>query len=150
MTIREEAIIHRLPSFVWPYLTNVELIPRWNDKITRMEAVSQGGFRVHYQFKVTYHMKGKEREFAAEVTECNEPQRIVTRQLSIDGEPLAVTETIRLTPVRQGTKVQRIIEFPSESVPWWARTLVWFITKLGKPVGEPVLEKLGRMVEQGR
>jgi uncharacterized protein YndB with AHSA1/START domain len=149
VTIRETAIIQCPPSSVWPFLTNAELIPRWNDKVTRLVPKSAGSFRLHYQFNVTFHLNGKEREFAAEVTEYDEPNRLIITQHSLAGEPMEASETITLTPARQGTKIERVIKFSSKQIPWWARVLVWFITRLGKPVGEPVLEKLGRMVESG-
>lgn len=150
MTIREEMDIHRLPSFVWPYLTNANLIAQWNTKIRSISPHTPGPFRPHYTFDLTMLLRDKEKQLSAEVTELVENQRIVIVMQSQEGDStMQASETYTLKPTRNGTHLERVIDAPAVVMPWWARMLIWLISKFGKPTEETGLQRLARLVEKG-
>lgn len=156
MTVKEEAIIHRLPSFVWPYLASTDMLPRWNPQIRRIFPKSPGPFRPHFEFEITLLTKDGEHQYDAEVTEFVEHRRIVfTMRSKTDPSIPESTECITLTPQVKGTKIERTTEiFATEkTVSWWVKLLMRIFGNFNKqkvPSEGKTLQRLAQVVEQKR
>lgn len=152
MNVKEEAIIHRLPSFVWPYLASTEMLPRWNSQILRIFPKEHGPFRPHFKFDVTLLVKGNEHEYSAEVVEFIELRRIVFKLRSKTNPSLPEsTECITLSPLVKGTKIERTTEIfgTEKTISWWVKLLQRLFGCLNKPKAtEYSLKRLAQVVEQ--
>lgn len=156
MTLKEETTIRRMPSFVWPYLANAEMLPRWNSKIRRIFPKESGPFRPHFQFDLILQVQGSEHEYTAEVVELVELRRIVIQMRSKTDPNVPVsTEIITLTPIVKGSKIERTTEvYTSEDVvSWWVkflRRIFRSFRKVVQPKQEESLKRLAQLVEKGR
>ena len=155
MTVKEETVIHRLPSFVWPFLASTEMLPRWNPKIRRIFPKTPGPFRPHFEFDVTLLVKGNEHEYSAEVVEFVEHRRIVFQMRSKSDPSIPVsTECITLSPVVKGTQIERITEIydKEKTISWWAKLLARFFGRFRKKTPKiskgNTLHRLAKLVEQ--
>lgn len=157
MTVKEEGIIHRLPSFVWQYVASTDMLPRWNPAIRRIFPKSPGPFRPHFEFDVTLAGPNGEHEYDAEVTEFVEHRRIVFKMRSKTDPTLPEsTEIITLSPIIKGTKIERFTEIYSreKTISWWAKLLMRIFGRFKKQQAEvkdgETLKRLAQLVEQKR
>ncbi len=155
MTVKEETVIHRLPSFVWPFLASTDMLPRWNSKIRRIFPKMPGPFRPHFEFDVTLLVKGIEHEYSAEVVEFVEHRRIVFKMRSkLDPSIPESTESITLSPVVKGTQIERITEIydKEKTISWWVKLLKRFFSHFKKSTPTQskgnTLHRLAKLVEQ--
>lgn len=151
MTVKEETVIRRLPSFVWPFLASTDMLARWNTNIRRIFPKTSGPFRPHFEFDVTLLVKNQEREYIGEVVEFVEHRRIVFKLCSKTDPSIPPSiESITLTPLVKGTRIERVTETVGneKTISWWARLLGRLFGSLGRPRSDQTLKRLARLVEQ--
>ncbi len=155
MTVKEEGIIHRLPSFVWPYLATTDMLPRWNPSIRRIFPRSPGPFRPHFEFDITLLTQNGEHEYSGEVVEFVEHRRIVFKLRSKSDPSIPVsTEAITLSPVVKGTKIERMTEIydKEKTISWWVKLLMRIFGRFKKRTPNEskgnTLHRLAKLVEQ--
>lgn len=153
--IKEETVIRRMPSFVWPFLATAEMLPQWNDHIRRIFPKSTGPFCRNFKFDVTLLVKGAEEEYSGEISEFVEHRRIVFKMRSkTDPTMPESTEIITLSPVIKGTKIERTTEMYTSKkvVSWWVKLLqriFGFGRSEPKPQEDQTLKRLAALVEKG-
>lgn len=151
MTVKEEAVIRRLPSFVWPYVASTDMLPQWNTNIRRIFPKSPGPFRPHFEFDVTLLVKDEEQEYAGEVVEFVEHRRIVFKLRSkADASIPPSMESITLTPIVKGTKIERVTEIfdKEKTISWWVKLLRRIFGSFSLPKKNHTLTRLAQLVEQ--
>lgn len=151
MTVKEEGIILRLPSFVWPYVATTDMLPRWNPSIRRIFPKSPGPFRPHFEFDVTLLTKNGEHEYSAEVVEFVEHRRIVFQMRSKSDPSIPPSmESITLTPIVKGTKIERVTEIfdKEKTISWWVRLFRRLFGTFTQPQTGQTLKRLAQIVEQ--
>jgi uncharacterized protein YndB with AHSA1/START domain len=155
VTTKEETIIRRMPSFVWPYLATAEMLPRWNDRIRRIFPKSTGPFCRNFKFDVTLMVKGAEHEYSGEIVEFVEHRRIAFKMRSKADPTIPESiEVITLAPVIKGTKIERMTEMHTSEkvVSWWVkllRRIFGFGRAESKPQPDQTLKRLATLVEKG-
>lgn len=144
MRIREQTIIDRPVAVVWPFVATAESFCAWNDKITHMEAT--GPFRLGQRFATHYALHGPPTQFMTEVVALEEGRLLELRHASPFGQGVRVEmetiERVTLEDAGGRTVVTRDIDVRNHGLPWWARPLVWFVTRFGRPTGEDRLKKM--------
>lgn len=148
MHIKDKIDIAATPQQVWPFLVDPVLQAAWNPKIVSIDRPHDGPVTVGETYKMTATMSEKQNTSQIEVIDVIEAQRLVFRHdMTEAGTGFAVTETFTLSPVGNDTRVQHTIDLSNSPIPLLIRPLIWLIMTFGKPVGEPQLGKLKRMIE---
>ncbi|MHC4990000.1 MAG: SRPBCC family protein [Planctomycetota bacterium] len=136
---------------IWPFVSDPILMSEWNAKIVAVkrpegsELVSAGE-----RFGMIFLMSGRERRTEVQVVECVKPQLVTYRHRLVDGgdPPRFVTESYALQARGDGaTRVTKKIDLSEAGIPRLMRPLLWFITRFGRRVEQPYLEKLRAAVE---
>lgn len=120
----------------------------WNPKVVSVERQSERPLCLAERFAMTSMMSGKTRRACVEVTACEAPSILTFRYEMADGPRAGfVEETFTLKPSGSTTCVRQTITLGSGIIPWFFRPVVWFVHRFGRPVEEPHLSRLRRLVE---
>ena len=111
--MRFEAQIHidRPPEVVFAALTNVALLPEWQQSVISAELEGEPG--VGARISETRKLMGRESKLVSEVTEYDPPHRFSLR--SIEG-PIPLTVIHVLEPSGGGTRVEVVFEASPKGV----------------------------------
>lgn len=145
----EEIIINAPIETVWNFIEDPNNLQLWNPKVKRVTAFSNSGKEVGTSFGILYLMSGKTSEMRGEVV-IREPMVRLTFRYSGGqmGQDKYVEEGFELTPTTGGILLVQSINFTELEIPLWARIVMWFVFKTGKPVGESYLVTLKSLIEQ--
>jgi hypothetical protein len=102
----------RRPAEVWPFVIRPENFQKWNTKIASMEPGES---------------------FASD----NRSPRTTSGKAS----PCSACR-VTLEESRGRTTVTKIVTVRNHGIPWFLMPLIWFVTRLGKPVGPDPLKSL--------
>ena len=144
MRIRERTEIRRPAVEVWPYVIQPENFQKWNTKIASMDA--SGAFRLGQPFTTHYLWKGKPLQCVSRATDIVDGRVLELRHSAPAGRgirsDLDVTERVTLEESRGRTTVTKVVTIRNHGIPWFLMPLIWFVTRLGKPVGPDPLKSL--------
>jgi uncharacterized protein YndB with AHSA1/START domain len=132
--------IDRPPEVVFAALTNVALLPEWQQSVVSAELDGDpgAGARIHE----TRKLMGREAKLVSEVTEYDPPQRFSLR--SIEG-PIPFTVTHVLEPSGGGTRLEVVFEANPKGV---MRLAAGRIQKSAESDFRSDLERLKMLLEQ--
>ena len=144
MRIRERTEIRRPAAEVWPYVIQPENFQKWNTKIASMDA--NGAFRLGQPFTTHYLWKGKPLQCVSRATDIVDGRVLELRHSAPAGpgirSDLEVTERVTLEESKGRTIVTKMVTVRNHGIPWFLMPLIWFVTRLGKPVGPDPLKSL--------
>ena len=148
MNIRDSILINCTPDKVWRFVENPEFMKRWNPKVQWVSAADKQREK-GYEYGIMYVMNDKADQFRGEYIVYDPPRLLVIRLTSEALQPSSfVEECYTLTEKGSATMLEQSIEFHNSGVNIFARMLVAFIMRFGKPVGKRYLETLKEMVEE--
>lgn len=151
MKLRVHTTIRASASEVWPYLVDPVLQAAWNPKVVSVDRPADGPVQAGERFLMIYRMSGKEKLSRVEVTGLVPNQSLVfEHHMDEDGKARTAIEAYTLTPTPNGVKLTQSIDLSRMNIPLPIRVLVWLITRLGKPVERPYLDRLKQMIESDR
>jgi uncharacterized protein YndB with AHSA1/START domain len=149
MQIRESVHIAADPSAVWPFVADPSLQRLWNPKVVSVHREKSGPVHLRERFEMVYRMSGQQRQSQVEVGASAPPHRVVfEHRLSWRGQEQIAQEAYQISEGRGGVEVIQTIDLKQIRMAWPLRALLWFVTRFGKAVEEPYLERLKRAVEQ--
>lgn len=136
---------------VWPLVADPARHPQWNEKARAVTRDRSGPVSLGEQFEMTYAMSGRENISRVEVTDLQPSERAEFSHTIDDGRRVQrVVERYELQSQRDGTQLTQTVDMSGAGIPWLLKPLVWLITRIGKPQGETVLERLKRIAELDR
>lgn len=148
MHIKGQVDIKATPEQVWPFLVDPVIQAAWNPKIISINRAHDGPVGVGETYTMIAKMSGTEKTSQAEVMDVTPARRLVVRHRMIEAQRESfVTETYLLKPTRNGTRVTHDINLRQAGIPRVFLLLIWVITRVGKPQGEPYLKKLKTLIE---
>jgi uncharacterized protein YndB with AHSA1/START domain len=149
MQVRESVHIAADPSTVWPFVADPTRQRLWNPKVVSVNRQQSGPVVSRERFEMVYCMSGRQRQSQVEVATCEPPRHVVfEHRSSWKGLEQIAQEAYQISESRGGVEVIQTIDLSQIAVPWPWRALIWFISRFGKAVEEPYLERLKRAVEQ--
>lgn len=129
---------------MWPYVIRPEFFQEWNTKISSMDVT--GEFRLGQPFTTHYLWKGRPLQCISRATEIQVGRVLELRHSQPAGPgirpDLTVVERVTLEEARGRTTVTKVVTITNHGIPWFVLPLIWFITRLGKPVGPDPLKLL--------
>jgi hypothetical protein len=144
MRIPQRTTIDRPVTRVWPHVIRAESFQRWNEKISRMDAV--GEFRVGQPFTTHYAWRGKALQCASIATEIEEGRVLELRHTALVGPGvppnLEIRQRITLHPRGARTMVTKLVTIENDATPWYLLALIWFVTRVGAPTRPDPLKVL--------
>ena len=144
MRVRQRTLIDRPAAAVWRHVIHADSFQRWNEKISRLDAV--GEFRVGQPFTTHYLWNGRPLSCASLPTEIQDGRVLELRHRApvAPGVPpdLEIRQRITLEPRGARTLVTKLVSIENERMPWYVRTLVWFVTRFGAPTAPDPLKRL--------
>jgi carbon monoxide dehydrogenase subunit G len=120
--------IARPPAYVFPWLLEVELVPRWTSHLTRYERIDDGALGAGSRVRQVLEVSGRTIDVEMEVTGYEPPSGAQTR-FSTNG--IEVVSSYALQAAGAGTRLTQTIEAKPSGLT--ARMLV--------PVVQPRLEE---------
>ena len=149
MQIRESIRIAADPATVWRFVADPELQRLWNPKVVSVHRRQSGPVLLGERFEMVYRMSGKERQTQVEVQRCEPPHHVTFQhRMASNAQEQIAQEAYEISPNRAGVEVVQTIELSRIQIAWPLRALIWFITRFGKSVEKPYLERLKEAVEQ--
>jgi len=144
MKLHDRSEIDRPAALVWRYIVTPELFLQWNDKVVAMEA--RDAFQLDQHFHTRYEMNGKQLQCWSSVTAIEKERLLELRHGNCAGKgmhrDIEVIERISLFEKGGRTVVTKNVTVRNSGVPWYFAPLIWFITRLGTPVGKDKLKEL--------
>jgi hypothetical protein len=148
MKVHESIDVDVPPRDVWPHIADPQRMADWHAKLVTVDRRFLGPARVGERFGTLYTMSGRELKATAEVFRFEPWTTFALRHhFRHKGRDRYVDETFQLWPQAAGTRVEQTVDFAGAGIPWWARSLMWFIARTGKPMGEGILAPLKRACE---
>lgn len=153
MKVYESIDIAAPPAAVWAQLVDPQRMAAWHAKLLEVRRKGVGPVRSGDRFGATYTMSVKRRKLQqtdTEVLRCEPRTTLALRhQVHDKGQIGFIDETYELQPREGGreTHVVQTVDFAGAGMPWWARALIWCISRTGEPRGEGILEPLKRVCE---
>jgi carbon monoxide dehydrogenase subunit G len=92
MDLQHRIAIHATRSEIWPLLTELDQVKRWNASIIRSEAVSSGPVEVGFRSKLWLQEGNREVEYDEEITAFEVPNAVEIRMSggSLGKKPMVV------------------------------------------------------------
>lgn len=146
MKLRESVVIAAAAEDVWPWVADPVLQAGWNPKIVEVNRDAKGLACLGEKFSVVYRMRGRETKSLVEVTRCQPPLSIAFQHSQDDRH--VVEELYTIEPCAKGSRLLQTIDLSRAAVPWPFRVIMWLINRLGRPQGQPYLDRLRELVEQ--
>jgi hypothetical protein len=144
MRIRNRTLNDRPEADVWRHVIRPEFFPRWNDKVSSLDAV--GEFRVGQPFTTRYLWRGKALQCASIATEVQAERVLELRHTAPVGPGvppnLEIRQRFTLEPRGTRTVVTKLVVIENAEMPYYVRLLVWFVTRFGAPSGPDPLKRL--------
>ena len=148
MRIKDQIDIHAKPEQLWPFIIDPVIQAAWNPKIISIDRDMDGPAELGDRFDMLYRMSGKDNLSHVEVTQVVPNERLVfSHRLKLPKADQQAEESFELTPRRGGTQLTHTINLSNAGIPLPIRILIWFITRLGKDVGQNYLATLKQMIE---
>jgi uncharacterized protein YndB with AHSA1/START domain len=138
---------------VWPYIADPQRMSDWHAKLDAVRRADIGEVYAGERYGATYAMnpkKSRRDDCETEVLGVEPWTTVALRhRMGVKGLSHYVDETYQLWPINegQGTRVEQTVDFAGAGLPLWARSLMWCITRTGKPAGPGILEPLKRACE---
>jgi uncharacterized protein YndB with AHSA1/START domain len=149
MQIRESIDIAVDARTVWPFVADPALQRLWNPKVVSVNRQASGPVLSRERFEMVYRMSGQQRQSWVEVGTCEPPHRLVfEHRLSWEGHEQITQESYKISECRGGVRVVQTIDLNQVGVAWPIRAFIWFISRFGKTIEEPYLERLKRVAER--
>jgi uncharacterized protein YndB with AHSA1/START domain len=133
-------VIHRPPSEVFAYLTDVERLPEWQS--SALEVSAEGELHVGTRIREVRNFLGRRAESTLEVTEY-EPDRKFSLRVVSGPLPFEVRHT--LTPEDGGTRLDWTAEADTGRFP---RIAVRMVARSAERQFKADLERLKRQLEE--
>lgn len=154
MLIREEILTRVAPERAWELVSNPALHSLWNPRIVATEVSSAGPPGLGFRYRVTYEMTGRRDQFDAEVTEFSPLVRYCAR-LKARGQGRGESrrgsiESYTIAPEPGGVRVRHEIRADLSGVNGFRRILIGFLSRFGRPQGDPYLEQFRQVAEEER
>jgi len=150
--IREEVLTRATPERAWELLSDPAMHSLWNPCIVATEAPGTGPPGLGFRYRVTYEMAGRRDQFDAEVTEFSPPVRFCARlkaRVQGRGESYRGSiESYTIAPRRGGARVRHEIRADLSGVNGFLRLLIGFLSRFGRPQGDPFLERFRQVAEE--
>jgi uncharacterized protein YndB with AHSA1/START domain len=144
MRLRERSVIARPAATVWPYIIRPEYFPRWNAKISAMDAT--GEFRVGQPFTTHYEWNGKPMQCATVATDIQEGRVLELLHTHLIGPgirpDMEIRERITLHELRGGTQVTKVVTIRNHGAAWYWIVLIWLIGNFGTRVEPDLLKQM--------
>ena len=144
MRIRHRTVIDQPVTRVWPHVIRPESFQRWNEKISRMDAV--GEFRVGQPFTTHYAWRGKALQCASIATQIEEGRVLELRHTALVGPGVPPNLEIRQRIMLDGrgarTEVRKLVSIDNHGLPWYLLALIGLVTRFGAPTGPDPLKAL--------
>ena len=151
MKVRETIDIEARCEDVWPLVADPARMAEWHVRLVKVERSANGPVRFGDRFGSHFQLSGKVTAVRSEVIRCQPPVALTLRHsFEVEGRERYGEDSYDLEPHGAGTQVVQTADFRGAGLPWWARTLMWVITRTGRTVGEGILEPLKRACEAGR
>ena len=151
MHIKGQIDINATPDQVWPFLVDPVLQASWNPKILSIQSIDRpmdGPVTVGETYTMVVAMSGKESTSRVHVIEVDRPLRLVfLHHFDEQDEKIVVTETFSVQPRRRGTRVKHTIDLSQTGISKPFLILISLVTRLGKSIGGPYLDRLKKMIE---
>jgi uncharacterized protein YndB with AHSA1/START domain len=139
------------PETVWPLLADPQQMADWHEKLVAVRRSATGPVRLGDRFGTRYTLSGRENDAEAEVIRCQPPAAITYRHhFSLKQCTGYVDESFDLEYDGEVTRVKQTLDFSKSGLPLWARGLMWFVSRFGKPVGPSLFEPLKQTAEAKR
>jgi uncharacterized protein YndB with AHSA1/START domain len=136
------------PEAVWPLLADPQQMANWHAKLVAVRRSASGTVRLGDRFGTTYTLSGSENDAEAEVIRCQPPAALTYRHhVNLKQCTGYVDESFDLQYNGKVTRVKQTLDFSKSGLPLWARGLMWFVSRFGKPVGPSLFEPLKRAAE---
>lgn len=150
--IREDVATRVPPERAWEMLSDPSLHAQWNPRIVSTKIVSPGPPAQGFRYRVTYELSGRRNEMEAQIIEFSPPLRFVARleeRVKGDGRNWQrfVVETYLLTRSGDRTLIRHEIRVHHAGLNPFLRLLIWFISRTGRPTGQPFMERFRELVE---
>lgn len=172
LRLRQSAIADAPPEAIWPFLADPQALTRWHPKLVAVERSAQGTVTAGESFLAGFEQRPFVRRLLldpdeSELTPAGPPRRpaehkatVVTvkrveppllveyeHALQHNGLTRIATESYRLEPVENRTRITQVIDLSRAQLPWWAASLVWLIARGGRPVSgrsdlEPLIDEV--------
>lgn len=149
MQVRKSVLIEADATSVWPFVADPALQQLWNPKVVSVQRARSGPVFTRERFQMSYFLSGKNRQSQVEVLTFEPPLRVVFRHKMIwrDQEQTA-EESYQITECHGCVEVVQTMDLSQLPIPWPARALISVISRFGRSIEEPYLEKLKGVVEQ--
>ena len=148
MRLRETVEIVAAPREVWPFIVDPVLQAGWNPKVISVDRATDGPVALGERFQMIYRMSSKDQLSNVEVIELVPDERLTMRHtVSAHGAEHTVTEAYDLRASGDSTRLTQTLDLSQTGLPWPIRLLIGFITRFGKPVNTPYLDRLKAMIE---
>jgi hypothetical protein len=151
MKIYDSIEIAAPPEVVWPLLADPEQMVGWHARLVSVQRPVTGVVRLGERYVATYLMSGKQGIAETEVIRCQPPVELVLRQhikmMSRDGH---VDEHFTLAAKDRKTLVKQAVDFKHSLIPWWARALMWVLSRFGRAAEPSLLQPLKHAAEAAR
>jgi uncharacterized protein YndB with AHSA1/START domain len=137
------------PEFIWPLLADPQAMAQWHEKLVSVRRPAEGTVQFGDRFETTYTMSGRQTDATAEVVRCRPPTGLTYRHhVQVKGRAIHVDESFDLQPQGEGTGLDQTLDWSGAGLPLWARALMWFISRFGKPTGKDLFEPLKVIAEK--
>ena len=148
MEQKEKVFINAPADRIWQFIENPANLQSWNPKVKEVSVLGNASFYLGYVFGIQYEMNNRVSEFRGEIVDYRQPDRLTFHFSGGNLPPGSfVEEEFTLDRKDTVTLLQRVVRYNVSGIPLWAKTLVWLLFHLGKPTGEPYLNRLKAIVE---
>ena len=151
MKLRDSIDIRAEPDAVWPFVAIPQRMALWNRHVVAVDRSSEQPVQMGERFRMTFKMSGPERQSDVEVVQCQPPLLVAYRhRFTAKARERSALESYELIPLDEKTRLRQTIDLGDAGIPWFFGPLIWWVHRFGRSMGEPFLEGLKRLVEEGR
>ena len=148
MLIRQSIRIAAAPEIIWNLVADPVLQANWNCAVVAVDRPRSGPVQVGERYAMIYAVNGQDRPCQIEVLASLRPQRVVfCNQMTWKNTTRIVEEAYDISPDRAGSRVVQSVDLSRAAIPWFARAIIWLLSRLGYRVGPDPLQKLKRLAE---
>lgn len=132
---------------LWIIIHEPANMPAWNPKCVSASSTHGGG--LGSTFEASFNMGNNVKATKGEVVAWEFERKIEFRyHFESDSKELnSVDETYVITVIRDGrSKLEHVVDLSNAGLPWWARTLVSFVSRFGRSAGPGPLEGIEELL----
>jgi carbon monoxide dehydrogenase subunit G len=148
MKLSDTVVIHEPPQRVWKAICDPATWPDWNPKVVSVSRTSTGPLEVGETFTADFKLNGPPMPSQLKVRVLN-PLRQLTVKQRPEGRHRSRSVKIDFEIEMEGTstRVTQTTDITEAGLPFWARTLMWIVTRFGKAAGPSPLDGLKKHLE---